>query len=780
MKTIQKNLIAMAIASVVTPFAAHADIEEIIVTANKRAQSIQDVPIAISAFDNAALAEIGADSLENLTNFVPGVALFDDRGAGQPTWVIRGVGLADFNANNTPTAAIYYDEAYMTSNALGGIGLYDVERVEVLKGPQGGLYGRNTTGGAVRIVSNRPNVAESGGYASVGYEARYGGTVVEGAYNAAVSEELALRVAMQRTDGGGWQDSLATPEDDDHGDRDSLAIRGQLLYSPSDDLEILFKADIGRDNSETMLGRANGFYSDAIDEDPTSDGYGYPLFFPCAAIMSGQRDETTCFGMHNLLGDPRLPSDQTKNGSVVLSNPINQLDNDWTGYTLTVDKDLGYASLVSISSFLNFDYYQDFDYDGTPFVLVQSRDGYPDHDTTIEQWSQEFRLLSNNEGPLTWLAGATYAKDTNDTMTSADVTMLSMLDPENVPFDLVTNTYSQETTTWAVYGQAGYDISDSLNINGSLRYTDEDKEIDYVTNMGVGSNITAIGSVEGLTSSLDSNWSGHLGIDWRVTDNTLVYAKYSRGFKSGGFFAAWTDDVDTLIPYKEEVNDAFEVGVKSNPSDELQVNASVYFYDYQDTQGKRSLPADVAVNQSGTLSGLGTLGDAEHTGAELDLLWSPAQMPGFSVQLAGAWLDAEITSSDYVSYDQLGVETSLEGLDRDFAPKTSYSVNIRQEANVTESLLGSASLTYSWRDDLAPRSSQLSDIDYGLLGQTDYGVLNLYLAIANVNEGWELSIVGENITDEVYIVRATGDDGGSYMDMLGRPATWSVNARFDF
>ena len=155
-------------------------------------------------------------------------------------------------------------------------------------------------------------------------------------------------------------------------------------------------------------------------------------------------------------------------------------------------------------------------------------------------------------------------------------------------------------------------------------------------------------------------------------------------------------------------------------------------------------------------------------------------MPGFSVQLAYAWLDAEITSSDYVSFDQLSMVYDLEGLDRDFAPETSYSVNIRQEANVTESLLGSASLTYSWRDDLAPRSTQLSDIDYGLLGQDDYGILNLYLSIANVNEGWELSIIGENITDEVYIVRATGDDGGSYMDMLGRPATWSVNARFDF
>ena len=763
MKTMQKNLISMVVAGLLIPLTAQADIEEIIVTANKREQSIQDVPIAISAFDSSALAEIGADSLENLTNFVPGVALFDDRGAGQPTWVIRGVGLADFNANNTPTAAIYYDEAYMTSNALGAIGLYDIERVEVLKGPQGGLYGRNTTGGAVRIVSNRPNLAESEGYVSVSYEGRYGGTVAEAAYNVPLSENAAVRVAMQGDHGGGWQDSLATAEDDDHGDRDSLAFRGQLLYSPSDDLEILFKADIGRDKSETMLGRGNGFY------DPLTGG-------PCAAIMAGQRDETSCIGLHNLLGDPRLPSDQTKNGSVVLSNPINDLDNEWTGITLTVDKDLGYASLVSISSFLDFDYVQSFDYDGTPLALVQSKEGFKDHDTTIEQWSQEFRLLSNNDGPLSWLAGANYAKDTNDTMTSADITTLYQIG--YVPFDLVTNSYSQETSTWAVYGQAGYDISDSVNINGSLRYTDEDKELDYTTYIGAEGVLMLLGDVQGMSSSLDSNWSGHLGIDWRVSDNTLVYAKYSRGFKSGGFFTAWTDDTSAIPVYKEEVNDAYEVGVKSNPSDELQVNAAVYFYDYQDTQGKISAPSAAA--PSGYLTALGTLGDAEHTGAEVDLLWSPAQMPGFSVQLAYAWLDAEITSSDYVSFDQLSMVYSLEGLDRDFAPKTSYSVNVRQEANVTESLLGSVSAAYSWRDDPISRSMQVSDKDCAVYCQDSYGHLNLRIALAHLNQGWEVALLGENVTDETYITIATGDDGGNYMDMPARPASWSVQLQYDF
>ena len=768
MKKLTASLISIAVSGLIAPVAVQADIEEIIVTANKRAQSIQDVPIAMTAFDDSALEEVGATSLETLTNFVPGVALFDDRGAGQPTWVIRGVGLADFNANNTPTAAVYYDEAYMTSNALGGIGLYDVERVEILKGPQGGLYGRNTTGGAVRVVSNRPSLDESNGHLQISY-GRHGRSTVEAAFGAPLSENVAVRVAMQSDDGGGWQDSLATVENDEHGDRDSQAFRGQLLYSPSDDLEILFKVDLGQDNSETVLGRANGFYSGEFDADFN------PL--PCAAIMSGRRDESTCIGLHNLIGDPRLPSDQTDNGSVVLANPENnELDNEWTAYNLTVNRDLGFANFVSISSFVDFDYIQYFDYDGTPLNLVQSADGFPDHDTNIEQWSQEFRLISAEDGPLNWLAGAIIANDTNHTVSSVDVAYLALAG--FTPITAVQTDFTQETDTWAVYGQVAYDISDTLNINGSVRYTDEEKEIDYVALLAMGGPLEPLGNVVGFKTSLESNWSGHLGLDWRVNENTLVYAKFSRGFKTGGFYAGWTENNDSLTPYKEEVNEAFEIGVKSNPSDELQVNAALFFYDYKDAQGKIAIPSDAAI--SGYLTGLGTVGDAEHTGLELDVLWTPAQMSGFSLQVGAAWLDAEINESDVTTFDQLAMPYNPEGLDRDFAPEFSYSVVARQETSLSDSLMGSVSLVYSWRDDLAPRDSQLSDTDYGLLGQSDYGLLNIRMAIANANSGWELSLLGENVTDEAYTIRATGDDGGSYMDVMGKPFTWSLNARYDF
>ena len=195
-------------------------IEEVVVSAQKREQSMQDVSIAVSAFSEEELNSLAVSNLEELTEFVSGVELFDDRGAGQPTWVIRGVGLADFNANNTPTAAIHYDDYYLTSNVLGGIGLFDIGRVEVLKGPQGGLYGRNSSGGAVQVLSRRAEVgAESNGYLTGSY-GRWGRHGLEAAFGGKLGDSAAFRVAAMTDQDGGWQDSLVTPQDDEHGDRD--------------------------------------------------------------------------------------------------------------------------------------------------------------------------------------------------------------------------------------------------------------------------------------------------------------------------------------------------------------------------------------------------------------------------------------------------------------------------------------------------------------------------------------------------------------------------------
>lgn len=747
-------------ALLVTSNSAIAQPDQLVVTAQKREQNIQDVPIAISTFVSETLHELDITSLQDVTNIMPNVELFDDRGAGQPTWVIRGAGLADFNSNNTPTAAIYTDEVYLVSNALGGVGLFDIERVEVLKGPQGGLYGRNTTGGAVRILTNQPNLQNYHGYVQASY-GRWNRKEFEGALGGPIIDDtLGFRVSTSIDQGGGWQDSLTTVEDDKHGDRDFQAFRGQVLFKPTPKLELLFKADVGSNQSETALGRSSGVY------DPLTGNF-------CAQVRAGQRDDSTCVGLHNLFGNALLPSDQTDNGTTVLSNPINALDNNWTGYSLNANYDLGFANLVSISSHIDFNYIQFFDFDATPLEFVSSTDEQPDTKSNIEQWSQEIRLISSTEGPLTWLAGAAYAEDTIKQIQGFSITDLESI----FGLNLIRSNFTQDTKSLSVYANFGYDFSNALNVNGSLRFTDEDKKIDYASIGGAtGAGIFPLLSDIRFEQNLDANVSGHFGVDWRIQDDALLYAKYARGFKSGGFSGAFTDDANQVSPYKEEANDAFEIGLKSNYTKDIQFNLAAFYYDYRDVQGFASVENAIFEN----ITKLTNLGDADHIGLEIDTFWTPSQIDGFSLQLSGAWLDTEITNSTLQVATQDNTLFNIEGLERNFAPEFSFSANIQQETRLSENLLGRISAVYNWRDNLATRSSHLSELDFGLFRQDAYGLLNLRASITHLNQNWELSILGENVTDKIYALRATTDDGGSYQTLLGSPASWKIQARYSF
>ena len=399
-------------------------------------------------------------------------------------------------------------------------------------------------------------------------------------------------------------------------------------------------------------------------------------------------------------------------------------------------------------------------------------------DVNIEQWSQEFRLISTDDSPFTWLVGAMFAKDTNTTETLTDLE--DFADPPFVPFSTLAS-YEQETETWALYGQAGYDILENVNINASLRYTVEDKDFFYRVDADFDfDDVLETPFIDGVNSetSLGAKWSGHLGIDWKVREDTLLYAKYSRGFKSGGFYAGLTGDPASVAPYAEETNDALEIGLKSNPIEDLQINAAVFYYFYQDTQGEITIPSAIA--PSGSVITIGTLGDAEHFGIELDTLWTPSQLPGFSLQVSGAYLDAEIVNSNEVGIGQDLSVFSLEGLDRRFSPEFSFAINARQEKYLTSTLLGSFSENYSWRDDLVTEDTEPNDLEYGIFQLDSYGLLNLRAAIKDIDKGWEISLSGENVTGEEYFTRTTIDGVFGFLELPGRPASWKVEAKIDF
>lgn len=742
---------------------ATAGDETVIVTAQRRSQRLLDVPIAIRSFSGREIRELGADALPDLVRVVPNVTLYDDRGSGQPTWVIRGIGLADFNPNNTPTAALFYDEIYTPSNAMSGLGLYDVERVEVLKGPQGGLYGRNTSGGAIRLISARPVLAETGGYIDASYGS-WDTFKAQGALNIPLGDHASLRLSARVDQGGGWQDSLATPEDDDYGDRDIFSLRGQLLFEPNDDLSILLKVEGGYDRSETLLGRATGTENMAL-----ASGY-------CPAVLSGVRGDQTCgtWADRNLLAMGRplgfSARDQSDDGRVVLSNPVNALDNDWIGATLNAAYTVGGVTITSITGYLQYDYGQTFDYDGSQLEL-----GHEFSDVAFEVWSQEFRIQSDDSGAFDWMIGAVYNSDRIE-----DSRVFSLKD--NViaappPINSLRRSYLQETEAWAFYVNLGYDMSDTLRVHGSLRYTDETKKISqaelFIPALGF---YLFQGASRELT--LQDNWTGDFGIDYKPSRDVLLYAKITKGYKSGGFFGGVATDPSGLNPYTEEKNWAYEVGVKAALDGGFRVSGSAFYYDYRDRQGY--------LNQLNPLTGftavtLGNVGDVELYGAELELVWSPPEIEGLTLMFNPAYVAGEIVDTDATSVTLTGVTYSLEGLPVN-TPRWSYFAMVRYERPVSGDIVGSIQLNYAWRRSPNPTTEYTANslLTYALYHIPDYGSLDARVAFANDTQGWEVALEAKNLTDENHFTVATRDSGGSYMTFYEQPRRFNLRVSYHF
>jgi iron complex outermembrane receptor protein len=731
-------------------------IETVVVTAERREERLQDIPIAAVAFDQNQLREMGADRLEDIVRNVPNVTLYDDRGSGQPTWVIRGVGLADFNPNNTPTAAVFYDEFYLPSNELAGVGLFDIQRVEVLKGPQGGLYGRNTSGGAVRVISAKPDFDGLSGFVD-GFYGSWNRGQVQGAVNVPVADNVAIRVAGMIDRGGGWQDSLATPQNDHWGDHDFTALRGQVRVKPTESSDILFKAEWGHDGSETQLGRAVG------TENLAGSGY-------CAPVLAGYLDDSVCgtwADRNNILhGNPPSPSarDQSDDASVVLSNPINKLDNTWYDFNLQASNDFGFATLTSITGWMHYLNRQPFDYDGSQLVL-----GHENSRVKFDVWSQEFRLVSNDEGPFTWLAGVSYNADfieDNRTFSFADNTLAAP-----PPVNLVQRGYHQSTRAWAIYGNAAYKLTDDIRIHGSLRYTDEHKEMNDAYALIPTIGLYLFQNVS-ETLNLHTHWVGDAGIDYHPLENAMVYAKATRGYKSGGFFGGISSDPGQLAPYKEESIWSYEIGAKTVWWDQLVANVAAFYYDYSDRQGYLN-QINPITHMTAVL--LGNVGDVAMKGAELELSWMPPQVPGLTLGFNPAYLSGEIVDSDATSYTITGIKYSLQGLPVN-APMWSYTTSGKYEHPITDDLLGSISFDYAWRRSPNPTLAYAANnlVTYAIYHIPSYGTLNGRLAIASDAGKWELALEGKNLTDAAFWTVATRDSAGSYMHLYNQPRNWRL------
>lgn len=749
--------------------AAHAQLlEEVVVTAQKIEQSAQDVGLTMSIFSGDDLEQQRIFSLDDLVQRTVNTGFLDTGGGGVPIVIIRGVGLQNFRVNDTPTTAFYNDEVYQTSIAMAEFEMFDLDRVEMLRGPQGGLYGRNALGGAINVVSRRPSYDEQDNYVKFAF-GQYNRAEIEAGIGGA-TDKSAFRVSgrVVRSDDTQYR---SVTGDFDHGEEDKYALRGQASFQLGEDTDLYLKLYGGKDQSETPLLRSAGIYQflgpnifPALANGALFNlgGLNPGAFAICSAIRGGARDANACQTIagstpasQGLLPEERFDS---------LSNFENRLDNSWWGGTMIIDHSFGSSKLVSITGYNKFDHGRRIDNDATQFVMQ-----HIDYNSYITAWSQEFRLQSEGDGDLYWLVGASYGEDDleENTLITANAGILPLLFMGAMAAD---QPYDQSTDALSIFGRVDWDISDSLSLIAEGRYTDESK-----TFVG-GARLTALGIFISFTDdeySL-SEFSGKLGLEWRSSEDLLLYGNISRGFKSGGFFGGFATTSAQLLPYNEETIVAYEAGFKNEWQDAgIRLNGALFFYDRQDVQAAAVDPAAIIPIQQ-----LTNVGDGEAKGGEVDLSWYATE--NFLLQWSVGYTDLELTDSDLVVPDiyNSGI-FPLQGARLPNQPEWSSVVTARYEQDLSSALRGAIQFEYSHRSE-QDLSMIVSPNEIPVLREDSYQIANLRISLFSDDSGWEIMGWVDNLFDEEYRTVARPDTSGGVYDLYGAPRIWGISGTYRF
>lgn len=732
-----------------------AGIERIEVTSQKRIQSIQDVGISLAAFNGDSLREQGIHNPTDIDKVMPNFAVRNVGGGGVPVVIMRGIGLQNVRINDSPTSSFFIDEVYQTSIASAEFSMYDLERLEVLMGPQGGLYGRNTIGGAIQIISAKPEIeGDFTGYVDFGLSS-FDTKELEFGVNVPVSDKSAMRISG-RMDSNGDKDYYSTPSELHHGEADRWGLRVQYLYQPTDDVELLFKVHAGNDETELPLQRALGIYNnigDATDLGAPNVSLGLisGLFGAgsaglCQSILGGNgSNPETCATLTGV-----TPNDYGLDGSDKYASAtggrLSYLENEWIGASLIANIDFDFGTLTSITAYDTIDYFRYIDSDST---IIEFQD--IDYGSEISFYSQEFRLAGQHSDSLNWIIGASISHDEiiEDSTLRGGEGILPLLFSGGTYSQ---QDYTQETDAFSIYGHADYLLAPTVNLITELRYTDETKSFYGGSTVGFPNGFEA--PLISIDDEIDfTAFTGKFGLTWRFDEQAMLFTNISKGFKTGGFFGGFATDPDQLAPFEEETIWAYEVGFKSDLFDNtLRINGSAFIYDRQDVQLTAANPDEVI-----KIARLTNIGDVDTHGAELEIIWAATQ--DLTFQLGLGYTDAEISKSDFTVNAVLPLlgSAQLEGLNLPNYSKFSSNFLARYEHELGSNYLGMLQLEYSYRSEQDLSLITHAEIEDAVFKEPSVSLFNVRYSISDIDEQWNVMAYIDNALDEEYRLEARGD-----------------------
>ncbi len=768
-------------------------LEEVLVTAQKRTQSMQDVGIAVTAFTSKQLDELGIGQPIDLAAQTPGLEIKNTVGNSNPVITIRGVGLNDYNTNNNPSAAVHVDEVYLGSNGYLGFQLFDIEQVEVLKGPQGTLFGRNTTAGSVNFFSRKPSES-----LEANIEMRYGNfnrRELKLGVGGPLTDDLGVRVAFSSKQADGHLSAQATPAaavgytpvpgridpissfdgDDELGDIDTQAARLTFQWQPNDTVDVSLSMHGSRDKSELWV-------PTQVNDQNFVTG-GTPAIL---GVLQGYNASIT--------GNPAVPfpplplTEFTVPGLndpyEVYINQVPQVDGKQYGGVLKINWELPFATLTSVTGSEVLDRQQQYEL-GSPLRIYNT----PFSDD-LSQWTQELRL-AGERGEDNWVVGAFYMEDEvdfNKVVSLIDVAtsaltprLLSFLPPDTVGETYVLPLigfadidYVQEGESWAVFGQYEWRLGDQWKLTAGARYTEEEKTfrggtVGRSAAAGYPSLVNLLYS--DLPLAVDKSYdtddlSGKIGLDWTPRDDVLVYLSYSKGFKSGGFDGSTILRESATEPFDAETLWSTELGFKTTLLDgSLRLNGALYHYDFEDMQAE----VTVVLPSGNTESVRRNAGQARITGGELELWWRP--VAGLDLRAGLAMLDSEIR--EFESADPAEVEL-YEGNAVPDAPELTYNAMARYEWSPRDGLMLSAVLDVSHSDD-AYRDLNNTEV----FKADSYTLWGARVSLGAENGPWEVFLWSQNLTDEEYQVRASRPPHGLSV-FSNMPRTFGLGLTYEW
>lgn len=729
---------------------------EIVVTAQRRAESINKVPLSIQAYTGDQLTSAGVADVSSLPLVTSGLN-FARSSANTPIFTMRGVGFNTPNLSSTSPVGAYVNEVAYAYPYMANGPIFDVERVEVLKGPQGTLYGRNTTGGLINFITAKPgNTLEAGLTTELGNYQTYN---FEGFISAPLSDTLGVRIAGRwENSDKGWQRSVSRNER--LGEKDRLALRGTIVWEPSDRISLDLTASYWRDRSDTIAGQAVLLNPDQ------------PAFLVPGVANAVRTDWTSTTADW----DPF-------NGS----KPPFRTNSEFYGVAGRASFEISDSlSIISLTAYNHVKRNDMNDVDGTPIeVFTQLSTGH------VKSFSEELRLVGETDR-LNYTIGGYYSVDNiadnqvgyydrSSVLQLLRFLAQNVIDPNNLRYTPAQyaggfrswrNTTDQRSRSASIFGNADYELSDTLKLTAGLRYTDDqlrfsacsgdfegntlpiwNTSVHFLVNvqsgavpnflvqrngcMSYAANFTDLASFRRPTLNQD-NLAGRLSLQFTPNTDTLLYATVSRGYKSGAVPMLPTNVETQLEPARQEKLTAYEAGAKLTLANRaVQLNVAGFYYDYRDKQ----LFSEVLDPVFTTLTRLVNVPKSRVVGAELDLDVRPTQ--DLTLHLGAAYTDTKVQR--FQGFNRAGQAADFAGTSFPYTPKWQINGSVSYDTPISSNLGLAANVNANYQSSTS--GSLGREVGFGV---DSYTVVNASLALHSADDRWRIGVYANNLFDKYY------------------------------